>query len=308
MSKPAVHGVAVNAASGEVAIATRDPLDAIHKRLSPLLIYLTGYAFLLSFLYLQAFWGTFTVNVFEYLGINDVVKTGLVHLGWLVAFVAGALSSPSFWSTDEPIAKRSRFDSWLRERVRRHRNRIIFVWVVAAVIVTTIQTWWLLLSLGIFVIGVPMAVALEFVLRRVLMPEKWRFGVCAILAILPLAYYSRGLQDAASIRDWDHYQCVAPASLPGLFLEPKDSAQGCIRYVGVADGYLFLLMNDSTTFQVMKLDQAKGLRLLPGKGRPPVSHDTSVASPIGPHVGPVEKPTAPAPIPAAPANPSGGNG
>lgn len=243
--------------------------EEAHKWFNPVLVFGSAYFFFVGWLYLLGFWGHFDVNVFEYLGFNDVLKLGTSHPGTLFFLALGVVFT--VWMPQ--VADLSRGEperDELGKRVRMFAPILATLWLVLLLVVVVLDNELLWRTAGFLLICVPAGVFLmsSQLLGRYIPSHRTRIAVSFLAVGFPVISYVNGLGDAQKIISWTGYNCVADVSLGNFGIPTEAARSGCIRYVGVADGYIFLLMPDSKSIHVAKWDSVKSVELYRSKGVP----------------------------------------
>jgi hypothetical protein len=241
--------------------------------------YWSGAYFLsVATLYLWAYWNSFDVNVLEYVGLTDIVKTAAFPIASFFVFVVlGAIAGEVFFPHGF-LPAGSGANSSVGRVLRRVAPAVAAVYVVLVLLLFflgPIEKWRALPVL----IAIPVSLRLKEsgFLSDVLKSDSARTVVIFLLAALPSFAYGHGTLRANDIRSGRSFSYVAFA-IDGHAVDPSSPVQAKPRYIGKAGETYFLYEPTKRSLLVIHQSQVKLLQLqsFPGgsaasESSPPVS-------------------------------------
>lgn len=196
----------------------------------------SAYAIAVSALYLWGYWGPFSINILEYLGLADIVKVaawpvGSVFIFVFLGMVLGEITPLSH--LPEGGGQHTRVGRWLNKRI--HWIAAIFtIFVIGLMLFAPPRSWPLIALLVGAIFSLPLRNYPPLV-KRIPHPSV-RSVVSFAVVVLPLFAYGEGRANSDSIRSGKKYLYVQAASegIPSTG-DPKSS----MRYVGYAGNTFF---------------------------------------------------------------------
>ena len=205
-------------------------------RATTILPIVSAYFIAVGALYLWGYWGSFGVNILEYLGLTDVVKVAAWPVGsafvfLLVGFVLGETAPGT--RLPEGGGRHTRVGKWLN----RHARALGFGFMLLMTVLVTVgppQIWLLAAGLVGVVLGLPLKNFPPIV--RQVPNDSIRTVLTFATVVLPIYAFGQGKVNADEIRSGYKYLYVLPGS-EGI------TATGDIktssRYVGYAGNTFF---------------------------------------------------------------------
>ena len=210
------------------------------------IIYLSSLYFVsVSVLYLWGYWGTFDINIIEFLSVTDVVKLAAYPVGSaLILFAIGVVVGELHNSSGRALPEGGGREGLIGRFLNRHGTPVSALYLIVCVLVYLFMPEkWTLLPL---LISWPVSVAmlrLEFV--RTYLPDRFRASIVFLATMFPLIAYGTGVRDAEHILDGKKYKYVRVGS-------------SVLKYVGHASDNLFFITSDNAAIVIKKLDQIAG--------------------------------------------------
>lgn len=202
--------------------------------------WLAPYAIVVSTLYLWGYWGSFHVNVLEYIGITDIVKAAVYPIASAFAFFAigavlGEAMSPTL-NIPPGGGANTEIGRWLR----RVAPFVVIAYLLAVTLYFLIgptEKWRILPVL--FAIAVYLPLKSTGILLDELKSDAARsIAVFLLAALIPFAY-GRGVLEANDVLTGKNY-AFAASEMPGHPVPVNAKPSELPRYVGKAnDRYVF---------------------------------------------------------------------
>ncbi|HZW26704.1 MAG TPA: hypothetical protein VFF26_14595 [Gallionella sp.] len=229
--------------------------------LNKYIVILAPYSIFVSTLYLLGYWGAFGINIFEYIGLSDIIKTAIYQLAHYGGFVLlGAAVSEIFLS---PLLKNA-----LPPREGADLPEVKFFrryWILPAVAIvgfalyialfTESEVRWLLAAIYISPLAV-IAVSHFKILSDAIPNEVIRNAVTYPLVTILLFSYGWGTVDARSKK--------TEKTVIKINGTEENKA-----YIGRAGGYVFLWNVESKAVEVVMDSTISSLSYVLPKERPP---------------------------------------
>lgn len=183
-------------------------------------VWLAPYALVVSTLYLWGYWGTFGINVLDYIGIADIVKAAVYPvLSAFLLVAVGAVLGEVLTSDLKPGGGGDTvIGRWLRKNERL--LIVVFAGIFIAVLFSDWVHRWLVLS--VFLAGpVYLRLKTSSLLSKEIPSDGARSVIIFLLILLGPFALTRGTQVAHAVIDGSKYQAVR-SDLP--VKEPLDRA------------------------------------------------------------------------------------
>ncbi|MEC5384861.1 hypothetical protein VVD49_03960 [Uliginosibacterium sp. H3] len=224
-----------------------------------------------SMLYLVAYWGSFDLNPFEFLSLDDMLRTSIYPLFGYVAtavlylMLFGAIAT---YDDTHEIA----LASPLTERPRSVSRRIkIKIYAILAVVATacfayalTTSSWWYGLYVLALMLALPLGkhIAMSRILSELVPDEPLRVFVAICVLAIPLLSFAHGIAKAHKlIFSRGDFSFVCPAQVK----HPKSNSLASdaeLRFIGKADDYFFFVQDpDITSVRILKFEDFVDLTL-----------------------------------------------
>ena len=200
--------------------------------------WLGPYAIAVSTLYLLGYWGSFQINVLEYISISDMVKATIYPLGSAFAFLAlgvilGEVLSPNIEPGGGAHTAIGKFvNRWVRPLF------IVFLVLVALLAVLgPVRKWYFLPYLFALALYIPLKSS-DFLRAELKSDGARSVSIYLLTALIPFAF-GRGALEADGIITGANY------SYPTTVVPEAPSSVGAslaarLRYIGKAgDRYVF---------------------------------------------------------------------
>lgn len=239
------------------------PEDSSRPKTFPFIYATSAYVLLVGVLYLWAYWSEFGINVLEYLGVSDIVRIAAIPLAATVAsFVIGGVLAVFMVAVVPHRILKKAFGISEADLDKEFRLGIISA-VILSVIVLLIsgdRAWY---YVGLFFIA-PLGIwaRRSEVIRSIFGAHHSVSTIISILAVLPIFAYGVGKNRAYELKSGTKYSYVYSGELDGL------SRAGELRLIGVAGGFLFVLLPDGQTVLLSALDRTHRLELRQHNGPP----------------------------------------
>jgi hypothetical protein len=229
--------------------------------------YTSKYAYLSSLyfiavgvLYLWGYWPTFEVNILEYAGLTDIIKTAAYPIASLFVFFALGAVMGEFLAHGDALPPGGGVNTPTGRVLRR-----IAPYVVVAYLAVTLLLFFFGPTEKWRILPVLVALPLYLVARRyevladVIAHDKVRSTLIFLLAALPFFAYGHGRLKAAAIMSGEEYT-VTMSPIPGLSLgtEPIERRP---RYLGVAGDNAFFYLPEHRSTVVAVMGELKVLEL-----------------------------------------------
>lgn len=203
-----------------------------------LLPLLSAYFIAVGALYLWGFWGSFGVNILEYLGLTDVVKVAAWPVGsafvfLIIGMVMGEIGPGARLKLPEGGGRHTPFGIWLN----KHRHSLAFALMVFLVTLVTFgppQMWQLVAMFGGIFLSLPLR--RHPILVKLIPNDSIRSALALAAVVLPVYAFGQGRVNADEIRSGHRYFYVLSGS-EGI--SSTGDMQTSMRYVGYAGGTYF---------------------------------------------------------------------
>lgn len=204
-------------------------------------IYFISLYFLLTgVLYLWGYWSTFGVNILEFMGVADVVKSTAypVTSAFVFAAIGMAIGEIVFGKALEPGAGR---DTTVGKFLRRFAPYFVVVWVggVLALLLYGGERKWVVLPI-LLAFPIYLALKAQGLLASLFPDERLRSFALFVLAALPPFAYGHGRVVADEILSGRRFQ-YAVSPIDNVPVQADQSPQNRLRFLGHAGDYLFFL-------------------------------------------------------------------
>ena len=210
--------------------------------------WLGPYALVVSTLYLWGYWGSFQINILEYISISDIIKGTIYPLGSAFAFLAlgvifGEVLSPNLQPGGGVHTTVGRF-------VNKWATPLFTVFLVSVTLLAVlgpVQKWQVLPYLFALAVYIPLKSS-DFLRAELKSDGARSVSIYLLAALIPFAY-GRGALAADGILSGTNYSYPTTA-LPGTPSSAGASPTVRLRYIGKADDrYVFLdPVSKSTSF------------------------------------------------------------
>jgi hypothetical protein len=217
-----------------------------------------------SVVYLLGFWGSFHLNVLEFMGIGDVLSHAMFPL-FLIVIVS--LLMAGYWQIPQLLSSRgiSALDEFLKSRISVVTNLILTLLVVLLV---SEPDRWILVAAPISLLGLSLA-KLDYTSRLIPHPRIRSFALVSTLMLATLAF-GFGREDGYAIQH-GRAALLVDVGASGLVL-PSDE-QRPVGYVGhIGDSYI-LYESVGSRLVILKADRIASLVLIdnPARNHPNLS-------------------------------------
>ncbi len=268
---------------GGTQVPELSPIEKSWKERAATAVCISGLYFVsVGVLYLWGYWSSFNINILEYLGLSDVIKSTAypilsAFVSMIIAVVYGQVVAVMY-----PIKPESRVGRTLSrilpepQLLRRHALdfAIIYFFVVFLVFTYLPLTWkW---GFGIPLIAFPVAVFLsgkDFVIS--LVPNSdIRKVILILLAVLPPYSYGLGQLRADEILNSKSYSYLVSAA-PVDVVPTQTAPSSRLRLIGHAGDLMFLWEPSDAHTVLMKLEASSPLVFARFNGKQKGSGDTA---------------------------------
>ena len=202
--------------------------------------WLGPYAIVISTLYLWGYWGSFSVNVLEYIGVAEIVKAAVYPIISMFAFIAIGIVLGEAFSPTRNLPPGGGANTPIGRWLRRLTPFFVVIYLAAATfyfLVGPIEKWRVLPVL--FAIAVYLPLKSTRILLDELKSDRARSVAVFLLAMLVPFSYGRGALEANDVLTGKKY-AYAAAELPGQPVPTNAKPAERPRYVGKAnDRYVF---------------------------------------------------------------------
>jgi len=211
--------------------------------LNKYIIFLAPYSIFVSILYLLGYWGEFDINIFEYIGLGDIIKTAIYQLAYYGGFVLlGVAITEIFLS---PVLKKVYPPGGGADLPEAKYFRLLWrIYVIAIVgyatyiaLFTASDRRWFIAAALISPVAFTAISSLD-ILSEVIPNAVIRNAVTLPLVIILLSAYGWGITDAHSKKSNG-----IPVKINGI----EDNK----TYIGRAGGYVFLWSIKSKTVEIV---------------------------------------------------------
>ena len=228
---------------------------------SPLLYVVAGVTFAASAAYQFGYWLPFHIDIFSFLGTDDVIKAAVVPvMGGLLAMALGAFlgaMSPVRDALPPGAGRHTPIGVWMN----RHMNFLFLLWCLMGLALLVLfaeerpQVWYVLAMF----IAVPTTVYSERIdwVRAWIPNHAARTVIVGLVAsCLPYSYANARLK-ADAIQKGNEFHFLVPTAETVLALDPLARP----RFLGHVGGYVFLFEPRTNTVAIQKFDEKVGLRV-----------------------------------------------
>lgn len=255
--------------------------------------WLGPYAIVVSSLYLWGYWGSFEVNILEYIGISEIVKAAIYPIASAFAvFAIGAVLGEALSPTLH-LPPGGGANTTTGKLLRKLAPILVTVYLLAVTLlflVGPVEKWRTLPVL--FAIAVYLPLKSTDLLRSEFKSDGARSIVVFLIAALVPFAYGRGVLEANDVLEGRGF-AYAVAELPGMPVAATTKASERPRYVGKAnDRYVFfdpvgkstsfIAASELKTLTLKRQERSSGASAaLPASGpaSTPSSHPASASSP-----------------------------
>lgn len=212
--------------------------------------WLGPYAIVVSSLYLWGYWGAFEVNILEYIGISEIVKSAIYPIASAFAFFAiGAVLGEALAPTLH-LPPGGGANTTVGKLLRRLAPILVTTYLLAVTLLFLtgpVEKWRTLPVL--FAIAVYLPLKSTDLLRSEFKSDGARSIVVFLIAALVPFAYGRGVLEANDVLEGKKFS-YSVADLPSLPVAATARASERPRYVGKAnDRYVFFdPVGKSTSF------------------------------------------------------------
>jgi hypothetical protein len=230
-------------------------------------IWLGPYAIVVATLYLWGYWGSFQVNILEYISLTEIVKAAVLPIASaFAAFAFGAVlgevlspNPPSVGVINSTVKK------WLRRMV----PAIVGVYLLGVTLywLTGPVEKWRLLPV-FFAIAVYLPLKSTGLLVLELKADGARSTALFLLAALPPFAYGSGALAAHKVLSGTKYTFVA-SEIPGHILATGAKPNERLRLIGRANDHFFFYDPVAESTLYIAASEAKLLALKHHKATPP---------------------------------------
>ena len=238
------------------------PEDQGHVSLSSYVYFGSIYSVFVGGLYLWGYWGTFGVNILEYLSLTDIVAFTIfpVVSGVLATFL-GSILSHLYRKPTLPAGSDS------QQTYRRLLTVVKIVLLVTGLALLifgsrffSLAERWLFLSMIIAFFASDWVENVQIV--RTMIPYSSRGFMSFILCAIPLMTYSRGMIKGDEVISGKHYWYLSSGSgIPDLPVMNPDNEGERIKYLGHAGSNVFLLLPDNATLMILYSEKISALQI-----------------------------------------------
>jgi hypothetical protein len=224
--------------------------------------YLSSIYFLsVGVLYLWGYWATFDVNILEYAGIADILKTAAYPIAsTFIFFAVGAVSGellvgrahlPQGGGSASPIGR-------FLHRVAPIIVPVYFVGTGLLFVLGPVEKWRILPILVVF----PVYIVLkrQRIFEDVIPNESTRSIVIFLIVALPLSAYGYGKLKATGVIEGRSYSYLLNQS-DGLPTPVVSGPEHRLRFIGQVNDYLFFYNPDNKSTLIVKFEHAKLIEL-----------------------------------------------
>ncbi|WP_421955642.1 hypothetical protein [Polaromonas sp.] len=234
------------------------PVDRTFK-FTALFPLISAYFIAVGALYLWGFWGSFGVNILEYLGLTDVVKVAAWPVGsafiFLLIGLAVGETSPRKALLPEGGGRNTPLGIWLNKHVHALAFALAFL-LVSLVYFGPPQVWLVAAPFGGIVLGFPLR---HHPLLVGLLPNDGLRSTLVVAAVtLPFYAFGQGKVNADAIRSGQRYSYVIPGS-DGI--ASTGDKQTSMRYIGYAGSTFFFWDPSADAVTLVPADTVKLLKL-----------------------------------------------
>jgi hypothetical protein len=230
--------------------------------------YASKYAYLSSLyfvvvgvLYLWGYWPTFEVNILEYAGLTDIIKTAAYPIASFFVFFALGAVTGEFLAIGDALPAGGGVNTPAGRILRT-----VAPYVVAAYIIGTLLFFflgpvekWRVLPL---LVALPLYVTARRydLLSGLVKHDNVRSTLVFLLAALPFFAYGHGRLKAAAIVSGEEF-VFAISPIPGVSAPVAGPMMSNPRYLGVAGGSVFFYMPERRSTIVVLMGDLKALEL-----------------------------------------------
>lgn len=249
--------------------------------------WLGPYAIVISTLYLWGYWGSFQVNVLEYISIADIVKAAVYPIAsafavFAIGAVLGEAMSPTL-NLPPGAGANTQVGKWLR----RLAPFVVAIYLIAITIyflAGPIEKWRVLPVL--FAVAVYLPLKSTGILLNELKSDGARsIAVFLLAALVPFAY-GRGALEANDLLTGKSY-AYADSEMPGTPFPAGAKPSERPRYVGKAnDRYVFFdPVGQSISFIAASEVKSLSLKRQESSAAPTSAASSAASIPTGPSIG-----------------------
>lgn len=234
-------------------------------------------------LYLWGYWPTFQVNILEYAGLTDVIKTAAYPIASFFIFFALGAVMGEFLAHEDAFPAGGGVNTPTGRVLRKLAPYLVVVYLAGTVLLFLFgpkEKWRILPVL----VGLPLYLVARRheLLSDLIAHDKVRSTLIFLLAVLPFFAYGHGKLKAVAIVSGEEYTfTMSPLAGVSAGGEPIERRP---RYLGVAGGSAFFYMPEHHSTTVVVMSELKMLELRHHKsgarGEEPASSDQIPQKPI----------------------------
>lgn len=237
-----------------------DAKDSERPELSKYAYASSLYFVFVGVLYLWGYWGSFGINVLEFAGISDIIKTTAYPIATTFGFFAvGAVFGEVL--VDRSPGHEATLEGKFWSRVRRHIELIAMLYIagVVALFIFGPESKWRVLPV---LLALPIYAAVKRLgfLETAIPNEQTRSIFIFLLVSLPLFSYGQGKTKALAITEARSYTYLT-SSIDGVAANSSTAKESRLRYLGQVNDYLFFYNPEGKTNAVVRFEHAKAIQL-----------------------------------------------
>ncbi|RZI40509.1 hypothetical protein EGT07_22985 [Herbaspirillum sp. HC18] len=212
-------------------------------------------------LYLWAYWASFGVNILEYTGFTDILKTAAYPIASAFIFMVLGVLWGEITVLAHARSERSLDESFVLKFISKHKDALINVYGIGTGLLWVFgpSAKWALLPV---LLGIPIYSWLRDtpLLKDVIPHYRTRTAILFLMVLLPLAAYGRGIVKADEIRTGQSYTYAASEIESTKPSNANDESQR-LRLLGYAGSFIFFYNPTNEATVIIASDQAKALEL-----------------------------------------------
>jgi hypothetical protein len=220
-------------------------------------VVVTPYATSISLLYLWGYWSLFKINIFAYITLSDILKLAILPL--LYIFFVSAVTSFMMFVMDlykeSQLKKHGITPAPLSLKFLLITNIILIAIALTIFIFVKDQSRWLWLGIICSIMLTRFFESLE-AFKRVIPDQKLRYGISFLLVTPLCCAFGLGRRDANEILGDSPRRIVDTKILrehgTDTFNQKQLLDQKQLKYVGMANDYVFFLSLDNSKVYIVK--------------------------------------------------------
>lgn len=237
------------------------PPQAQSVATGPKYIYLSSLYFVaVGVLYLWGYWPTFQVNILEYAGLTDVIKTAAYPIASLFIFFALGAVMGEFLAHEDALPPAGGVNTPTGRVLRKLAPYLVVAYVAGTLLLFIFgpKEKWRILPI---LVGLPVYLLARRheLLSDLIAHDKVRSILIILLAVLPLFAYGHGKLKAEAIVSGEEYTFTTSAAAGAA--AGADLIDQRPRYLGVAGGYAFFYIPEHRSTTVVAMSELKMLEL-----------------------------------------------